>query len=102
MIASALIILLAGVAQAQRPAAAKHIVRPGETLGLIAQNYGVDIYTLAAANGISNAHRIRSLAATDDSKQRWPAGRRSRGRATHIVRRGETLDSIAKSYGISL
>jgi len=102
LIASALIILLAGVAQAQRPAAAKHIVRPGETLGLIAQNYGVDIYTLASANGISNAHRIgawQQLTIPNNAGQQRAA---AAGGETHIVRRGETLDSIAKSYDVAL
>ena len=101
-LASALIILLAGVAQAQRPAAAKHIVRPGETLGLIAQNYGVDIYTLASANGISNAHLIHTwqqLTIPDSAGQQRAV---AAGGETHIVRPGETLDSIAKSYGIAL
>ncbi len=102
LLASALIIFLAGVAQAQRPAAAKHIVKPGETLGLIAQNYGVDISTLAAANGISNAHFIHSWQQLtipfSAGQQRAVAA----GGETHIVRRGETLGSIAKSYGIAL
>lgn len=102
LLASALIILLAGVAQAQRPTAAKHIVRPGETLGLIAQNYGVDVYTLASANGISNAHLIHTWQQLTipggAGQQRAVAA----GGETHIVRRGETLDSIAKSYGIAL
>ena len=101
-LASALIILLAGLAQAQRPAAATHIVRPGETLGLIAQSYGVDIYTLASANGISNAHRIgawQQLTIPDSAGQQRAV---AAGGETHIVRPGETLDSIAKSYGIAL
>lgn len=102
LLASALILVLAGVAQAQRPAAAKHIVRPGETLGLIAQNYGVDIYTLASANGISNAHRI---GAWQQLTIPYSAGQQravAAGGETHIVRPGETLDSIAKSYDIAL
>ena len=32
-------------AQAQRSSEASHVVRPGETLGQIAQQYGVSLYT---------------------------------------------------------
>ncbi len=35
-----------------------HVVRPGEILSVIAQRYGVNVYTLAAANGIVNINRI--------------------------------------------
>lgn len=35
-----------------------HVVRPGEILSAIAQRYGVNVYTLAAANGIVNINRI--------------------------------------------
>ena len=101
LIASALILLLAGVAQAQRPTAATHVVRPGETLGLIAQSYGIDLGELALANGIGNAHLIHSW-----QELTIPAGDErqsaSVARDAHIVRRGETLDSIAADYGITL
>ncbi len=96
------IVLLAGAAQAQRPTAATHIVRPGETLGLIAQQYGVDIFTLASANGIKDAHSIFSwqqLTIPADSSEA-DATLVARGR--HIVRHGETLGSIARQYGIAL
>ena len=98
----AFVLLLATATEAQRPAAATHIVKPGETLGLIAQVYNVDIYQLARANGIGNAHRIRSW-----QELRIPPGADQQGalpsaRGSHIVRRGETLDSIAKTYGVDL
>lgn len=100
LLLTALILLLTATAQAQRGAAETHIVQPGETLGRIAQNYGVDIDTLASTNGISNAHVIHSwqelTIPTGANPQAAAAG------ATHIVRHGETLDSIAKLYGIAL
>ncbi len=102
LLLTALILVLAGAAQAQRQAAATHIVRPGETLGIIAQNYGVDIYTLASANGISNAHLIytwQELTIPSAAGQQTAV---AAARGTHIVRYGETLDGIAKSYGIAL
>ena len=102
VLASLAIVFLAGAAQAQRPTAARHIVRPGETLGLIAQQYGVDIFTLASANGISDAHRIYSwqqLTIPSGSSNAYPA---IAAQGRHIVRRGETLDSIANQHGIDL
>ena len=35
-----------------------HVVRPGDSLGMIAQQYGVDPYALVMANGIDNANVI--------------------------------------------
>ena len=97
------LIPLARPVQAQRNLAPTHIVLPGETLGLIAQSYGVDIYTLASLNGITNAHLIHTwqeLAIPSSASYRQQSAIVSRG--THTVQRGETLDGIAKSYGLSL
>lgn len=73
-----------------------HIVRRGETLYSIARRYGVDMWTIARANGITNPNRIyvgqRLVIPTD----RPPAG------TVHIVQRGETLYSIALRYGVSM
>lgn len=97
LLVSALILILATSAQAQRQTAAVHIVRPGETLGLIAQQYGVDVYKLASTNGISNAHLIHTW-----QELKIPAdATQIEARGTHIVRRGESLDSIARFYGIA-
>ena len=96
------LIPLALPVQAQRSLAPTHIVLPGETLGLIAQSYGVDIYTLASLNGIANAHLIHTWQelAIPPSASFGNSAIVSRG--THTVQRGETLDGIAKSYGVSL
>lgn len=110
LLASLAIVLLAGAAQAQRPAAATHIVRPGETLGLIAQQYGVDIFTLASANGISDAHRIFSwqqltIPSGSPGQQAAPALKEAPVEAsgiTHRVKVGESLSKIAVAYGVSL
>ncbi len=102
LLASALIILLAGVAQAQRPAASTHIVRPGETLGLIAQSYGIDLSALASANGISDAHIIYSWQLLTIPSNAVPRSVSINVVGTHIVRPGESLGSIAEAYGLSL
>lgn len=114
LLITALIILLAGVAQAQRPAAAIHIVLPGETLGLIAQRYGVNMTDLAAQNSISDINIVHTwqelsipgLSAESSATvapaiappQSAPAGQAH----IHVVQRGETLFRIALRYGISV
>jgi len=99
---TALILLLTATAQAQRGAAETHIVRPGETLGLIAQSYGVDVGDLASTNGISNAHHILSWQELTIPAGASPRAAAAATGATHIVRRGETLGSIAEAYGLPL
>jgi membrane-bound lytic murein transglycosylase D len=106
----------------------RHRVRRGETLQSIADVYHVNAQRLARVNGIGHKRPLRrgmlltvpaALAATPalaDSTDprastayvpertiRTPAqisGQSSaEGRATHVVRRGETLDKIAEQYG---
>ncbi|MCY3832335.1 MAG: LysM peptidoglycan-binding domain-containing protein [Chloroflexi bacterium] len=101
LLLTALILLLTASAQAQRPAAT-HIVRPGETLGLIAGRYGLDIPTLASANGIRNAHLIytwQSLTIPADSAAQSAA---PPIREIYVVNHGDTLGSIAEAYGLSV
>ena len=88
--------------QGQRSAEATHVVLPGETLGIIAQRYDVNIYELAALNGISNAHFIYSWQHLTIPSEALAAVTVGEALGTHIVQRGETLDSIAKLYGIDL
>lgn len=48
-------------AAAKKPAALRsHTVKKGETLSTIARNSGVSVKQLAAANGISSTHRVRT------------------------------------------
>jgi LysM repeat protein len=77
-----------------------HVVQRGETLSTIAYRYGVGISALAAANGIGNWNLIyvgqRLRVPTAPGPQPPPAGR------VHIVRWGETLNSIARLYGVNV
>ncbi len=97
-----LALLVTSSAQAQRQMAATHIVRPGETLGIIAQSYGVDINALATVNGISNAQLIYSWQELTIPSSAGTQSARPAAGGTHIVRRGESLDSIARRYGVAL
>ena len=88
------------IAFAQSAAEAVHVVQPGETLGVIAIRYGVDINSLMARNGIGNAHRIRSWQELAIPGAGYAGAAASGGR--HVVQRGETLGEIAKTYGVDL
>ena len=77
-----------------------HVVQRGETLYSIAREYGVSMWNIARANGITNPSKIyagqRLVIPTGQSPGTEPAG------TVHIVQRGETLYSIACRYGVSV
>ena len=73
---------------AQSARESTHIIQPGETLAVIAAQYGVELDELAAVNGIVNAHRIRSWQELSiPLEQRADAAPGASGQ-THVVRRG--------------
>src|SRR5262245_55538862 len=53
-----LFLLLIGIIPAFAQEASSHTVQPGENLFRIALRYGIDMNTLAAANGITDPTRI--------------------------------------------
>lgn len=67
-----------------------HVVRDGETIDSIAQNYGVSPLRLASDNDAYDG-----LAVGQTLVVRFP-------RQVHAVSPGETLFSIAQSYGVSV
>jgi membrane-bound lytic murein transglycosylase D len=88
---------------------AYHRVRRGETISEIADEYGVTQRELRLWNALDSRGRIRAgqrlRVASPDAPRRVvpsapPADRG--GERTHIVRRGETLKSLAKRYGVSI
>ncbi len=89
-------------AQAQPVAEVTHVVLPGETLGHIAKRYGVNLYQLAALNGINNAHIVYSWQQLTIPADAAPLLAEIEAVGSHIVQPGETLGSIATAYGIDL
>lgn len=80
--------------------AATHRVRRGETLASIAARYGTTVEEVARANNLRNANRIHiGMELEVPGLSGTPV---SRYAPYHVVRRGETLFSIARAYGISL
>lgn len=72
-----------------------YVVQPGDSLSVIAEAYGISLGRLRELNGIpegaSLIHVGQRLRLGDDAA----AG-------VHVVRRGETLSTIARRYGMSL
>jgi membrane-bound lytic murein transglycosylase D len=86
-----------------------HRVRRGETLSEIADEYGVTQRELRLWNALDSRGRIRAgqrlrVVSPDSPRRAVPTAQpveRVGGR-THVVRRGETLKSLAKRYGVSI
>ena len=108
-----------------RPAHATHRVRSGDTLGALARRYGTSVRAIQAANNmgrntvISVGQRLRMPAgraaanaaaaaeraappAPEPRAARQPAAAPARAAATHRVVRGDTLERIARRYGVSV
>lgn len=105
---------LAELPEDKRVRVVYHRVKRGESLGVIASRYGVSVDALRSANRlrghiihpgqellITSAPRGVAMAAAraqDDARQ---AAAPARG-AKHVVRRGDTLWSIARRHGVSV
>ena len=72
-----------------------HIVQPGETLYSIAQLYNTTVWAIMAANGLSSS-TIWAYQALYVPSVTQP------GPVIHIVQAGETLFTIAMSYGTTV
>jgi membrane-bound lytic murein transglycosylase D len=79
-----------------------HRVRAGDTLGKIARRYGISERELAAHNGITNARLVKigqKLSIPGSGSASASDGGDTGGGNVYTVRRGDTLDSIAKRHG---
>ncbi len=108
---------LAEVPPEERISFQRHKVAKGETLGRIAQKYGVTVRELQDVNRISNPNRIYVGMELVVPVQGMPTGAAvalasSAGgsaasstprstKVTHVVQRGQTLSTIAARYGVS-
>jgi len=108
--------ILASIPQERRPtqvAGRSYLVKRGDTLSSIARRHGVSQRALASANGIrkpSSLHVGRRLRipgtvereiVADAAERRPPAARPAASTVHHTVKRGETMASIARRYGVS-
>jgi len=86
-----------------------HRVRRGETLSEIADEYGVTQRELRLWNVVDSRGRIRAgqrlrVVSPDAPRRVIPKAQavEHSGERTHLVRRGDTLKSLAKRYGVSI
>ncbi|MCS7189608.1 MAG: LysM peptidoglycan-binding domain-containing protein [Bacteroidia bacterium] len=87
-----------------RPAYVYHKVRPGETLGYIAQRYRTSVKAIQYANGLKGT-RIRAgqtLRIPTNVGSRIASPSLSQHSRIHIVQLGESLWSISQKYGVSI
>ncbi|MCD6291361.1 MAG: LysM peptidoglycan-binding domain-containing protein [Anaerolineae bacterium] len=82
-----------------------HVVRRGEYLKLIADKYGVSPEAIIRANHLRNPNVIypgqKLIIPAPNSTPTAPGGATA-PRKVHIVQRGETLQSIALKYGVTV
>jgi len=71
-----------------------HVVRKNETLSAIAQKYGISANAIQAYNGISNPNLLFV-----GKKLKIPSG--STPEVPYVVRKGDSLSSIASRFGVS-
>ncbi len=89
---------------------ARHTVRKGETLSVIADRYGTSVRNLVEWNGLKSSSRIDAgqslvVAAPTAKPAASPAAPPASPAPvprTHVVRRGDTLSKIAERHGMRL
>ena len=91
-----------GLRQVTR-AEALHEVRPGDALSLLAAAYGTTVKQIQEANGLKGVRiqpgqelKIPYQVKADDGPRLPPGVRR------YVVKRGDTLEKIAKRFGLSV
>ena len=108
--------LIAGIAAlpaTERVRVVYHRVRPGDTLGAIANKYGISVTALSATNKIRGtlihpgqdlliAASPRGMDAQFVAERDYVQPARVATKGNHKVRRGDTLWSIARTHGVSL
>ncbi|MGC8826783.1 MAG: LysM peptidoglycan-binding domain-containing protein [Anaerolineae bacterium] len=82
-----------------------HVVSYGESLTAIAWKYGVSVEDLVRANGLPNPNFVfagQRLVIPSGGAGAASVPTEAGGETTHIVQAGQTLTSIAASYGVSV
>jgi len=77
-----------------------HIVRRGETLGLIASRYKITLEELMRANSLKSRNRVNAGVRLTIPEKHVP-GKLPTG-SKHTVRKGESLSGIAAKYGVTV
>ncbi len=82
-----------------------YVVRPGDRLADIAARYGVTMSGIVQANGLSNPDVIypgqKLVIVVPGSANATTTVTPPRGDTVHVVQLGDTVDKIARRYGVS-
>jgi N-acetylmuramoyl-L-alanine amidase len=73
-----------------------HVVRRGETLGRIAEKYGLDVKTLASRNGLRSPYTL-----SVGQRLEIPGGGGTSARVVYTVKTGNSLDDVADLFGVT-
>lgn len=81
-----------------------HVVSRGETLATIAQDYHLTTRQIRKMNGMrsSRVHVGQRLRVSGKASANVSASEKGGGSSVHVVRRGETLQQIARRYGVTV
>jgi len=74
-----------------------YVVQPGDTLFALAQRYATTVQAIMTANGLATAQIISGQTLTIPAGSAAPSSP-----LVHIVKPGETLTSIARTYGTTV
>ena len=78
-----------------------HIVQKGETLYSISKSYGVSLDELCSINGIKNSSMVKVGQKLIVPSQNVSGGRIEKP-GTYTVEKGDTLYSLARTFGITV
>jgi LysM repeat protein len=82
-----------------------HVVKAGETLATIAQGYGTSVKAIVSANGLASPSLVwvgqRLVIPVPGAAPSSAATAATGADRTYTVKLGDTLGSIARSYGVS-
>jgi membrane-bound lytic murein transglycosylase D len=109
---------LAQIPPAQRVSWIAHRVKKGETATAIAKRYGVSLKAIADMNGLSKRQApkvgatlfvpapspaaVPALEKAEERKQGEAKAASGKAAGRHVVKKGETLSTIAKVHGVSV
>ena len=95
-----------------KESAVYHVVKKGETLDKIAQKYGISVKELKELNNLKTnkvyagqkliVKKEEKIETKDTKPQKISEVISKQKYLYHVVKRGESLDSIAKKYGVSI
>jgi len=79
-----------------------HKVRPGESLSVIARRYRVSVRDLQRWNNISDPRKLRAGKTITVYHSQATPGSATGGTTKYVVRRGDSLWSIARKYNVKV